>query len=81
MRRTDSLVKAWRVPGTSTLMVNGRLLIDSSMLSSWDERQQLVDFRVGLEHARPKTVASLMRGPPPMHVERLGPDTRLRNYH
>jgi len=52
MQRADALVKSWRVPGTPGLVVNGRYLIDSASVSSWDELRQLTTFLVGRERQR-----------------------------
>lgn len=54
IRRSEDLVKAWRVPSTPTFVVNGRYRIDNSKLSSWNELSQLVNHLVGLERARLK---------------------------
>lgn len=50
--RAEELVKLWRIPGTPTIVVNGRYIVDSSTLSSWDELNQLVNYLVGLERTR-----------------------------
>jgi thiol:disulfide interchange protein DsbA len=50
--RADELVKLWKIPGTPSLVVNGRYLVDSSALSSWDEFTALVNHLVGLERMR-----------------------------
>ncbi|MET0282227.1 MAG: thiol:disulfide interchange protein DsbA/DsbL [Steroidobacteraceae bacterium] len=50
--RADELVKLWKIPGTPSLVVNGRYLVDSSALSSWDEFTALVNHLIGLERAR-----------------------------
>jgi thiol:disulfide interchange protein DsbA len=54
MKRADELVKLWKIPGTPAVVVNGRYLIDSGSLASWDEMRQLVQYLVGLERARLK---------------------------
>ena len=50
--RAEELVKLWRIPGTPTIVVNGRYMVDSSTLASWDELSQLTNYLVGLERAR-----------------------------
>jgi protein dithiol oxidoreductase (disulfide-forming) len=52
MLRADELIKAWRIPGTPAVVVNGRYLIDNSTLGGWDEMNQLVAYLVGLERQR-----------------------------
>lgn len=50
--RADALVKLWKIPGTPSLVVNGRYLVDSGALSSWDEFTSLLNYLVGLERTR-----------------------------
>jgi thiol:disulfide interchange protein DsbA len=52
MQRADNLVKAWRVPGTPALVVNGRYLVSNSLAHT--EQAQIVQFLISLERARLK---------------------------
>jgi protein dithiol oxidoreductase (disulfide-forming) len=50
--RADALVKQWRIPGTPSLVVNGRYLVDNKQ--PFRDQAQIVNFLVSLERARPK---------------------------
>jgi thiol:disulfide interchange protein DsbA len=52
VKRADAIVKAWRIPGTPGIVVNGRYLIDNDALSTWGDIRALVLFLVGQERAR-----------------------------
>ena len=58
VQRADALVKAWRIPGTPSLVVNGRYLVDNSSVASWDELRQLVLYLVDRERLRLKQPAA-----------------------
>lgn len=58
VQKADALVKAWRIPGTPSLVVNGRYLVDNSSVSSWDELRQLVLYLVDRERLRLKQPAA-----------------------
>jgi thiol:disulfide interchange protein DsbA len=58
VQKADALVKAWRIPGTPSLVVNGRYLIDNSSVASWDELRQLVLYLVDRERQRLKQPAA-----------------------
>jgi thiol:disulfide interchange protein DsbA len=53
MRRADELVKAWMVPGTPTLVVNGRYIVDNAQPHA--QQRQIALFLVSLERTRLKT--------------------------
>ncbi|MEO6187150.1 MAG: thiol:disulfide interchange protein DsbA/DsbL [Steroidobacteraceae bacterium] len=55
--KADAQVKAWRIPGTPSLVVNGHYLVDNGSVSSWDELRQLVLFLVDRERQRQKQPA------------------------
>ena len=50
MERADTLVKQWRVPGTPSLVVNGRYLVSNDV--PFSEQAQIVKFLVGRERSR-----------------------------
>jgi thiol:disulfide interchange protein DsbA len=54
VQRADALVKAYKVAGTPTVLVNGRYLINSSALGSWDDLRQIVSYLVAVERLRLK---------------------------
>jgi len=54
MKRADQTVAAWKVPGTPAIVVNGRYLVNSEKVGSWDGIRQLVDYLVGQERLRLK---------------------------
>jgi protein dithiol oxidoreductase (disulfide-forming) len=54
MKRADSLVQTWQIPGTPTVIVNGRYMIENSALAGWDDLRQLTSFLIGLERQRLK---------------------------
>ena len=58
VQKADALVKAWRIPGTPSLVVNGRYLVDNGSVSSWDEMRQLVLYLVDRERQRLKQPAA-----------------------
>lgn len=47
MRRADELIKTWRVPGTPSLVVNGRYLVSNDL--PFTQQINLVKYLVGLE--------------------------------
>jgi thiol:disulfide interchange protein DsbA len=52
LKAVDALVMSWRIPGTPSLVVNGRYLVNNSNLRNWDEMRDLVNYLVGLERRR-----------------------------
>jgi thiol:disulfide interchange protein DsbA len=54
MRAQDEYVKNAQVPGTPAIVVNGRYLVNSSAMRSWDGIRQVVDFLITQERARLK---------------------------
>jgi protein dithiol oxidoreductase (disulfide-forming) len=58
IQRAEALMRAWQIPSTPTIIVNGRYRIDNSTLSSWDELRQMVNYLVNLERARLKQPAT-----------------------
>ncbi len=52
IRRAEELIRAWRVPSTPTLIVNGRYQIDNGTMKNWEEMRALVRYLVGLERTR-----------------------------
>jgi len=52
MKRADALIKAWRIPGTPALVVNGRYLINNDSLGNWGEIRDLVLYLIGQERRR-----------------------------
>jgi protein dithiol oxidoreductase (disulfide-forming) len=57
MKRSDELVKIWKIPSTPSLVVNGRYLINNQEAGSWDAVQQIVLFLVAQERVRLKMPA------------------------
>jgi len=57
MKRSDELVKGWRIPSTPSLVVNGRYLINNQEVGSWDGITQIVLFLVSQERQRLKMPA------------------------
>jgi protein dithiol oxidoreductase (disulfide-forming) len=52
MQDADILVKQWRVPGTPSLVVNGRYMVANDV--PYDVQSQITNFLVSLERARQK---------------------------
>lgn len=52
MKRADALIKAWRIPGTPSLVVNGRYLVQNDSVSTWNDIRAIVLFLVGQERQR-----------------------------
>ncbi len=42
IKRSDELVKGWRIPSTPSLVINGRYLINNQEVGSWDGMARLV---------------------------------------
>ena len=61
IQRADALVRAWRIPGTPSVVVNGRYLVENGALSGWQEMNQLVAYLVGLERQRLRAGAANAR--------------------
>jgi protein dithiol oxidoreductase (disulfide-forming) len=61
MKREDSLVEAYRVPGTPALIVNGRYLINNTAVGSWQGVRELIGFLVGQERRRLQLPASIRK--------------------
>jgi protein dithiol oxidoreductase (disulfide-forming) len=57
MRAQDEYVKAGKIPGTPSFVVNGRYLVNNSGVGSWDGIRQVIDFLVAQERARLKMPA------------------------
>jgi protein dithiol oxidoreductase (disulfide-forming) len=57
MKRSDELVKTWKIPSTPSLVVNGRYLINNQEAGSWDAVQEIVLFLVSQERVRLKMPA------------------------
>jgi protein dithiol oxidoreductase (disulfide-forming) len=57
MKRSDELIKGWRIPSTPSLVVNGRYLINNQEVGSWDGITQIVLFLVSQERQRLKMPA------------------------
>jgi protein dithiol oxidoreductase (disulfide-forming) len=54
MKRADDLVKQWKIPGTPSVVVNGRYMVTLESVSNNQDLQQLVAYLVGLERTRLK---------------------------
>ncbi|MEO6080467.1 MAG: thiol:disulfide interchange protein DsbA/DsbL [Steroidobacteraceae bacterium] len=52
MKRADAQVAAWRIPGTPSLVVNGRYLIEGKTMARASETRTLVLYLIGLERQR-----------------------------
>jgi thiol:disulfide interchange protein DsbA len=52
VKRADSLVASWRIPGTPSLVVNGRYLVNNDSVSSWNDIRTLVLYLVDQERQR-----------------------------
>jgi thiol:disulfide interchange protein DsbA len=50
MKRADALIKQWRVPGTPSLVVNGRYLVNNEQ--SFATQSRVVQFLISQERAR-----------------------------
>jgi len=50
MARADRLVKQWKVPGTPSLVVNGRYLVNND--APYADQAQVVQFLITQERAR-----------------------------
>jgi thiol:disulfide interchange protein DsbA len=50
MKRADALIKLWRVPGTPSLVVNGRYLVSNEL--PFGVQTRVVQFLIGLERTR-----------------------------
>jgi protein dithiol oxidoreductase (disulfide-forming) len=57
LKAVDALIMSWRIPGTPSLVVNGRYLVNNSNLRSWDEMRDVVNYLVSLERRRLKLPA------------------------
>ena len=57
MKRSDELVKGWRIPSTPSLVINGRYLINNQEVGSWDGITEIVLFLVSQERQRLKMPA------------------------
>jgi protein dithiol oxidoreductase (disulfide-forming) len=57
IKTSDDLVRAYQVPGTPALVVNGRYLIVSEAVGSYARISQLITFLVSQERARLKSAA------------------------
>lgn len=56
VKRADQLVAAWKIPGTPSIVVNGRYLINNDYVVQWDEIRALTLFLVTQERKRLTTV-------------------------
>ncbi len=54
VRAQDQYVKAGKIPGTPSFVVNGRYLVNNSAVGSWNGIRQVIDFLVAQERARLK---------------------------
>ncbi len=52
MKRADAQVAAWRIPGTPSLVVNGRYLVDNGAVNNWNDIRMLVLYLVDQERHR-----------------------------
>ncbi|MDR2215889.1 MAG: thiol:disulfide interchange protein DsbA/DsbL [Nevskiaceae bacterium] len=52
VKAQDDYVKNARVPGTPSLVVNGRYLVNSAAVGSWEGIQQLIAFLIAQERTR-----------------------------
>jgi thiol:disulfide interchange protein DsbA len=57
VRAQDEYVRAGRIPGTPSFVVNGRYLVNNQAVGSWEGIRQLVGFLVAQERARLKMPA------------------------
>ena len=57
VKRTEALVRAWRIPSTPSLVVAGRYLINLDEITSSADLAALTSFLVGLERTRLKSAA------------------------
>jgi thiol:disulfide interchange protein DsbA len=57
IKRADELVKAWKIPSTPSLVVNGRYLVNMQAAGTWDNVAELVNFLVSQERQRLKMPA------------------------
>jgi protein dithiol oxidoreductase (disulfide-forming) len=72
MKHADALIQAWRIPGTPSLVVNGRYLVINNSVSNWNDIRTIVLFLVGTERQR---LARLQAQPakPPVAVPATPP--------
>jgi thiol:disulfide interchange protein DsbA len=54
VRAQDEYVKNGQIPGTPAIVVNGRYLVNSSAVGSWEGIRQVVDFLISQERLRLK---------------------------
>ncbi|HTQ36498.1 MAG TPA: thiol:disulfide interchange protein DsbA/DsbL [Steroidobacteraceae bacterium] len=52
IQRAEELIKLWHIPGTPSLVVNGRYLVSNDL--PFAEQAQIVQYLIGLERARLK---------------------------
>jgi thiol:disulfide interchange protein DsbA len=52
VKRADALVASWRIPGTPSLVVNGRYLVNNDSVTSWNDIRTLVLYLVDQERQR-----------------------------
>lgn len=64
MKRADGLIESWRVPGTPSLVVNGRYLVNNNSVTNWNDVRAIVLFLVGAERQRLAQAQSQPAKPP-----------------
>lgn len=52
IKRADAQIKAWRIPGTPAVVVNGRYLVKGEAMAKWDDVRMLVLYLISQERAR-----------------------------
>ncbi|MEY2854977.1 MAG: hypothetical protein RL030_2109 [Pseudomonadota bacterium] len=57
IRVQEEFVKAGKVPGTPSFVVNGRYLVNNAAVGSWDGIRQVIDYLVAQERVRLKMPA------------------------
>ncbi len=63
VKRADALIESWRVPGTPSLVVNGRYLVNNDSVTNWNDVRAIVLFLVGTERQRLAQVKTLPAKP------------------
>jgi protein dithiol oxidoreductase (disulfide-forming) len=64
VKRADSLIASWRIPGTPSLVVNGRYLVNNDSVTNWNDVRAIVLFLVGAERQRLAQVQAKPAQPP-----------------
>jgi thiol:disulfide interchange protein DsbA len=73
MKRADALIESWRVPGTPSLVVNGRYLVNNDSVTNWNDVRSIVLFLVGTERQRLAKVQAQPAAKPPAAAPATAP--------